>query len=63
MSRLPMFEAYEKAVALAEQTQQPAIVVCAHPRACVAFDAVTAEDYRTNSGRAEYFDTVETEED
>ena len=63
MSRLPMFEAYEKAVALAEQTQQPAIVVCAHPRACVAFDAVTAEDYRTRPGRAEYFDTVEPMED
>jgi TPP-dependent pyruvate/acetoin dehydrogenase alpha subunit len=58
-----MLAAYEKAVALAEQTQQPAIVVCAHPRACVAFDAVTAEDYRTNPGRAQYFDTVEPTED
>jgi hypothetical protein len=38
-------------------------VVCAHPRACVAFDAVTAEDYRTNPGRAQYFDTVEPTED
>ncbi len=63
MSRLPMFQAYEKAVALAEQTQQPAIVICAHPRACVAFDAVTAEEYRTNPGRAAYFDTVEPTED
>lgn len=63
MSRLPMFQAYEKAVALAEQTQQPAIVVCAHPRACVAFDAVTAEEYRTHPGRAAYFDTVEPQED
>jgi TPP-dependent pyruvate/acetoin dehydrogenase alpha subunit len=58
-----MFAAYEKAVALAEQTQQPAIVVCAHPRACVAFDAVTAEDYRSNPGRAYFFDVVEPEED
>jgi len=63
MSRLPMFEAYGKAAALAEQTQQPAIVVCLHPRACVAFDAVTAEDFRTNPGPARYFDTVEPEED
>ena len=63
MSRLPMFQAYDKAVALAEQTQQPAIVVCLHPRACVAFDAVTAEDFRTNPGPARYFDTVEPVED
>ena len=68
MTALPMIHAYQKAAALAEHYQQPAIVVALSPLARfpierAAFDAMTEDDYRHANPKPEYFDAVEPKED
>ena len=68
MTALSMFHAYQKAAALAEHYQQPAVVVQLSPLTRFpiergAFDAMTEDDYRRASPKPEYFDAIEPRED
>lgn len=63
MSPMPLMHAYQKAETIAATTQEPAIVISLHPRACVAFDALTAEDYRNDPAAGAFFDVVTPEEE
>lgn len=63
---MSMLEAYRKAATIAATTAEPAHIVSRTPRRPIEraeFDAVSAEEFRTNPRHGDYFDTVAPEED
>ena len=63
---MSMLEAYRKAATLAAVTAEPAHIISRTPRRPIEraeFEAVSAEEFRANPRRGDYFDTVEPMED